>query len=211
MLERISETISGTDAQTVGWSHSRGDIVDGVESLFSAFKDRDEAEKKILEDVWELVKSAAELAGEAAWPVELAAVGAFFPFAAIGLGYAEAVDDIKKKESASGFPVGLAMGIMAETPDNVRDYFWRDSPGSDYNFDQGNQVAQYYYDGALAIGFANGRDIRQKGLSPAFFADVKSRMTDTYGDPDKDNWGRLQWIDFYIDLGVAFSKGHITQ
>ena len=212
MLERISETISGPDTQTVGWKHSPSDIVDGVEGLFSAIKDREENEQKILEDVWEVVKNLAELAGEAfTWPIELGVAGAFFPFAAIGAGYAAAVEDIKKKETASGFPVGLAMGIMAETPDNVRGYFWRDSPGSDYNFDEGNQVAQYYYDGALAVGFANGRDIRERGLSAAFFADVKPQMTDTYGDPDKENWGRRQWIDFYIDLGAAFSKGHITQ
>ena len=41
---------------------------------------------------------------------------------------AAVAEEIKRDRAAIKFAEGLIMGVMAETPDNVRDYFWRESP-----------------------------------------------------------------------------------
>jgi len=87
-MESVANTISDSENGPIGWSHSRDEIVEAVEQMFSYLKDRDESEQKILEHVWNLIDKVASLGGE---PVEdaakIGAAAAFAPVAAIGAGY----------------------------------------------------------------------------------------------------------------------------
>ena len=103
------------------------------------------------------------------------------------------------------------MGVLRETPDNARDYFWEESPESNPFFEEGGKLAQTYYDGGLALGFAQGTNVALKGLGTAFWKDLRKQVSGPLGDPDAENWGRLDWINFYIAAGVAFDHGHITE
>lgn len=214
MLEAVANGISGPDVSVVNWSHSRDEIVGGVEVLFSAVKEKEQDEQKLLEDIWDVVEKAAALAGEeAAAPIELGVAAAFAPFAAIGAGYAEAIDEIKRKEASTGFSDGLVLGAMRETPDNVRDYFWQQVPVSNSNFPESEKTAQYYRNGGLVLGYIQGTEVQKKNLATALWNDIRGSLpngTAGPGDGDTQNWGRGDWIDFYSETAGAFYKEHIT-
>jgi hypothetical protein len=208
-METVASTISDSDSGPIGWVQSKGDIVEAVEQVFSYFKDRDAAEEKLLEDLWEWIEKLGELGGEPVeWAVKIGAAAAFAPFAAIGAGYMAAADQIKRDRSSIRFAEGLVMGVMAETPDNVRDYFWENGPDPDYDFAEAGQLAQYYANGGLAFGYAHGREVNAQGLGGGFWADVKKYLHQEFGDPA--NWDRNDWIDYYIATAAAFYRGHIT-
>jgi len=212
MLETVASTIAGTDADTVGWQHSRDDVVEGVETLFSAIKERDDNEAEILKSLWEIIEKVAVLAGEAfEMPIELGVLAGFAPFAAIGAGYMEAADEIKRKKASISFAEGLVLGVMAETSDNVRDYFWQENPSPNPAFPESEKLAQYYANGGLALGYTQGKEVFSKGLATAFWTDVKAQLSQPLGDPDLDNWGRREWIDYYITAATAFYRGHISE
>lgn len=211
MLETISDAIS-SGSGGVDWYHSRDDIVAGVEAVFSAIKDRQDSEQEFLEHLWEIVEKLAALAGEAfEWPIQLGVAAAAAPFLAIGAGYLEAAEEIKRKRSSIAFCEGVALGVMAETQDNVRDYFWQESPSPNPAFPEAEKLAQYYTNGGLVLGYLNGRQIFAQGQAPQFWADVKSNLTQSFGDPSAENWGRRQWIDYYIAIATAFYKGHVSE
>lgn len=211
MLESIANTITGATAMKIAWKYSRQDIVDRVEQLFSAIKEREDREREALEALWEVIEQAAELAGPAELPILAGVMAGFAPFAAIGAGFMDAADEIKRKESALGFCEGLVMGVMAETPGNVRDYFWRHSPTTNLVFPAGGQISQYYFNAGLALGFANGREVSSRNLAPVFWADIDTRPRRKFGDPDQEDWGRREWIDFYVAIAAAFYRLHIIE
>jgi hypothetical protein len=102
------------------------------------------------------------------------------------------------------------MGVMAETSENVRDYFWEERPDASYqDFAEAGQLAQYYYNGGLALGYAQGKEVFAMGLASGFWADARKYVNGPLGDPD-ENWGRNDWIDYYIAAAGAFFKGHVT-
>jgi hypothetical protein len=211
VLKRIADTIPGPQATQYNWQYSRGDIVAAVEQVFSAIKKREEEEKELLESLWDWVKTVAELAGGALeTPILIGAVGAFAPFAGIGAGYMAAADEIKRKRGSIGFAKGVVMGVMAELPDNVRDYFWEEQPTPNPAFEAGAKIAQYYNNGGIALGYTFGRQVFEKNLGGAFWADLKRHLTTTFGDPDT-GWGRGEWIDFYSGAMGAFYRGHIRE
>jgi hypothetical protein len=210
MIEPIVDTISGPNDTQFAWQHTRGDIVTAVEQVFSAIKDREDEENEILKSLWEAIEKIAEAGGEAVEaPILLGAVAAFAPFAAIGAGYAAAADEIKRKRAPIGYAEGVLMGVMVESPENVANYFWQRFPTPNPMFEAGAQIAQYYYNGGLALGYAHGRQVFARNLSPTFWADTRTYMTTTFGSTD--GWGRQEWIDFYIAGAGAFYRGHISE
>jgi hypothetical protein len=210
-METVATTISDAQAGPIGWSHSRDDIVSAVEAVFSAIKDRDTEQADLMTDLWDWTERLAALAGEAyESPIELGVAGALAPFAALAAGYVEAQDEIKRKRASIAFAEGLVMGVMAETSENVRDYFWEERPDASYqDFAEAGQLAQYYYNGGLALGYAQGKEVFAKGLASGFWADARKYVNGPLGDPD-ENWGRNDWIDYYIAAAGAFFKGHVT-
>lgn len=210
-MRRIAETISGPSATRLDWHHSRQDIVDGVEKVFSAIKEREDRERELLESLWDAMKKIAGAAGVAGTPILIGTVAAFAPFAAIGAGYMAAAEEIKKKRSSIAFAEGVVLGVMAETSDNVRDYFWEANPAPNPAFPAGAKIAQYYYNGALVLGYAQGREIFDGNLSGPFWVDTKRGMTTEFGDPEGENWGRREWIDFYTTVAGAFYRLHISE
>jgi len=211
MLQPIANAIPGPTATSYTWSHSREEIVDAVEGVFSAIKDREDKEKEFLENLWEAIKTLAEVAGGALeTPILLGVAAGFAPFAAIGAGYADAADEIKLQRAYVGYAHGLVMGVMMETPDNISDYFWEHRPTPNPMFEYGALIGQYYYNGGIVLGYAHGRQVFKKNLGTAFWADTKQYINEEFGDPD-NGWGRREWIDFYIAASVAFRRGHITE
>jgi len=210
MLEQLTDAISG---DRIDWRKTPQEIVDGVEVVFSAIKDRDADEQEKLEDLWEVVKKIAELAGGAfEWPIILGAAGAFAPFAAIGAGFMEAAEKIKRDRSPIAFAEGVAMGVMAESTDFIRDQFWQEQPGRNDIFPQGGVIEQYYNNAALVLGYGYGKAM-QGDNAAVFWSDLK-RVDDqsllAHGDPVAENWSPRQWRDFYIDIAGAFSRLHIA-
>jgi hypothetical protein len=210
MFQSIAQAISDPSAQSYAWQQSREDIVTAVEQVFSAVKQREEAEQDLLEKLWKTVEQFATIAGAAyETPILLGAVAAFAPFAAIGAGYAEAAEEIKADRAAIGYAEGLVMGVMRETPANIADYFWQRFPIPNPAFEYGAVIAQYYYNGALVLGYGHGRQVVDQNLAQPFWLDTARYMTSAYGDTT--NWGRREWIDFYIATATSFYRGHITQ
>jgi hypothetical protein len=211
MLQPIASAIQGPDATTYAWRHSPSEIVTAVEQVFSAIKEREDQEGDLLEDLWETIKFFAEVAGGVLeTPILVGAVAAFAPFAAIGAGYAAAAEEIKMKRATMGYAEGLVMGVVMEATDNISDYFWEHQPTPNPAFEYGALIAQYYYNGALVLGYGHGRQVLAKNLAGAFWTDTKRYMTTEFGNPE-DGWGRQEWIDFYITTASAFLRGHITE
>jgi hypothetical protein len=212
MLKRIAETIPGPTATQINWKYSRDEVVEGVEHFFSAVKEREKREQEFLESLWDTVKLFAAIAGGALeTPILVGVAGAFAPFAAIGMGYMEAGEEIKRKNAPMALTHGVVLGVMAETPDNVRDYFWQHHPTPNVVFPAGAQIAQYYWNGGLVLGYGHGRDVFARKLAPVFWADVKRQLTTTFGDPQKENWRRNEWINFYTTVATAFYRLHIRE
>lgn len=212
MLDRLTTGISDANPDLIDWVKAPQDIVDGVEVVFTAVKDRQADEANTINDLFDLLKRIAELAGEAfEWPIVAGAVAAFAPLAAIGAGYLDAAEEIKKKAATIAFAEGVAMGVMAEKVEFIRDQFWEQQLPLQRNasFEQGDVIEQYYKNGALILGYDYGRDLQ---ANPIFFADLK-RVDDqslvTHGDPTAENWGPQEWRNFYIDLAGAFVRLHI--
>jgi hypothetical protein len=211
MLETFSDAIS-SGSGGIDWNYSRDDIVDGVEAVFSAIKDRQDSEQEFLEDLWEIVEKLAALAGEAfEWPIQLGVAAAAAPFLVIGAGYLDAAEEIKRKRASISFCEGVALGVMAETKENVRDYFWQANPLPNPAFPEAAKLAQYYTNGGLALGYLNGRQVFAEGQAPQFWEDIKPNLTQSFGDPNTDNWGRRQWIDYHIAVATAFYRGHVEE
>lgn len=208
MLESIAAATSGSE---VNWFKSRDEIVGGVEALYDAIKKREDNEQELLENMWEVVKFASELTGPAKLPIQAGVVGMFAPFAAIGIGLQEATEEIKRDQSSMSFCEGLVMGVMAETSDNVADYFWQWSKIPNPAFPESEKLAQYYHNAGIALGYAFGREVQLKNKSGGFWADVKGELDGPLGDPEAEGWGRREWIDFYITTGGAFYRGHISE
>jgi hypothetical protein len=145
-----------------------------VEQVFGAIKKREQREMELLDQVWDWVKRIAAIAGGALeTPILIGAVAAFAPFAAIGAGYMAAAEDIKRKRSAIGFSEGVVMGVLEESPENLRDYFWEEQPTANPAFEAGAKIGQYYYDGGLALAYAFGKQVSAKKLGTPFWADLK--------------------------------------
>jgi hypothetical protein len=214
MLERLTAKISGPSDVQIDWVKSPDEIVEGVEAVFSAIKDQADNENEFLKQLFELLEKAAGLAGEALeLPLILAGLAAFAPFAGIGAGYLEAIEQIKRDTSPIAFAEGVAMGVMAETPDFISDEFWVHNPPSDNDFiPQRGKIIQYYTNGALVLGYAYGKEL-QGDLTPVFWADLK-RVDDQsllqHGDPTEENWQPNDWRSFYIDIASAFMKLHVS-
>lgn len=219
MLELVADTIPAPDGSTINWSHSRDDIVDGVDSLFAALdpqaaqeqKDEDERWRDLMEQLSKVIEQLATVVGEeVVWPVTLGVALLAAELFAISDGYRQAAEEIKRDRASKGFMEGLVMGVMREKPQNVIGNFLEQSPESGYNFEEAGKLAQTYYNGGLTLGYEQGTRVALRGLGQAFWNDVKNQIVGPVGDPDPDQWSR-DWVDFYIATGGAFYRGHITE
>jgi hypothetical protein len=213
MLERLASGITDEDDTRIDWVKTPDEIVDGVEEVFSAVKDRAEDEMEILEKIWELIEKIGEAAGDVGFGevmslvVKGAALAAFAPFAAIGAGYLGAVEEIKKERSPIAFAEGVVMAVMSERRmDFIREKMWMDQPGDRPQFEYGGQVEQYYNNGALALGYGYGKELEGR-LAPVFWADLKRDDQSITPFDGEGDWN--QWRSFYIEMAGKFVKLHI--
>ncbi len=212
-LERLVEGISDASADAVDWTHSSADIVDGVEVVFASLTAAEKKAQDRSDDLFGLVEKIAELGGEEfVWPAKLTEVLVKAELYALGAGEAGAMQNIKEKVAATGFAEGVAVGVMAGTPDYIKSNLWKWGPDASY-LDYG-KLAQNYYNAALALGFANGREVQRKGYDPAFFRDL-AQLADSpladQGDPNLQNWSDRDWTNYYIAMGSAFLLRHVSE
>jgi hypothetical protein len=215
-LERLKAAISGPDADSIAWSHSPSDIVEGVEVVFATLTEEDEKEQDAVEKMWDAVEKIAELAGEAyAWPIEIGAAAIFAEFAAIGAGYAEASEELKKKRAPIGFCHGVAMGVSEAKPPFIKARFWEANPEPNDFYPEGGKVAQNYYNAGLALGYDYGRELVPGGLDKVFFKEIEQNKPNFQPSAkilagDTESWSDTDWWDYYNYLGSSFYRMHIA-
>jgi hypothetical protein len=216
-LQRLKSGISDANSGKINWKHSPADIAEGVEVVFAALTASEKEGEEKLKDMFELLEQIAELAGEAyVWPVKLGELAIMAELFAIGAGYEQAAEKIKNERSATGFCRGVVMGVMATTPPYIKENFWEWSPEFNAFWPEGGKIAQNYYDGGLVLGYDNGRELQRTGLGQVFFSDfvnlgdanIESRLA---GIDPAGNWSDKDWSDFYVDIGVAFRRLHVTE
>jgi hypothetical protein len=209
MLDRLTTGISDANPGVIDWVKSRQDIVDGVEVVFSAVKARDDAEGDTIEKMFDVLKDGVELAGVEGLPVDIIAAGVLAPFLAIGAGYADAADEIKRNTASLGFCEGVVLGVVGERTDFIRDQFWElnlPSPPRNVAFEQGDLIEQYYNNAGLVLGYDYGRDLQSQ--SQTFYTDLRRSSDSVASDPGSSPSDQ-QMRDFYISLAGAFYKLHI--
>jgi len=207
-LERLSKGVTPSNPNMINWKHSRAEIVEGAEVVFSALTEQDRREAKAVEKTFELFKKVTELAGPFKWPLRAGAAAFYAEMRALGLGYEGAAKAIKEDRAPMGFAQGVVMGVMAEGIPFIQENMWQWSPTPNPMFEKGGQIAQHYYNAALVLGYDYGRELRGPN-GQIFFNDLKRVDTPslvTHGDPKTPR----EWRDFYIDLGSAFVKLHIN-
>ncbi|MBA3810277.1 MAG: hypothetical protein H0X27_01280 [Caulobacteraceae bacterium] len=221
MLDRLTTGISDANPGFIDWVKTRQDIVDGVEVVFSAIKDRDEDEEHKIGDMFEWLHRLAEIAGEET-VATLAAptVGSLALLLPIAIADMQATEIIKKETATMAFAEGVVMGAFAESPDFIRDNFWQQNlpwPREDNDL-----VKQYYANGGLVLGYDYGRDLRGPAQA-TFFADLNrpgwseeepsddQQSPPRFGAPDPETMGPQDWKDLYIQMAGAFVKLHITE
>jgi hypothetical protein len=225
MLAPLTNGISGPDADHIDWQTTPQAIVDAVEEVFAAIKNRDAEEADQLSDLFEAIKKIAELAGEALeWPLIIGAAGAFAPFAAIGAGYLAAADKVKLDSAPIAFGEGVALGARGASPDYIHDSFWMQYPDTDKfptdgPLPQGGVIDQYYRNGALVLGYGLGSQLQGQNY-PVLIKDLQGGMqakNDTHlddslatlSDPTDGDWDRKTKRGYYIDLASAFVLVHV--
>ena len=209
MLDRLTTGISDANPGEIDWVKTPQDIVDGVEVVFSAVKARDQEQGDVIEKMFDVLKDVVELAGVESWPADAIAAAALAPLLAIGAGYLEAANQIKKNTAPIAFSEGVVLGVAGESVDFIRDQFWElnlPSPPHNTAFEQGDVVEQYYNNAGLVLGYSYGRDIRDQ--SQTFYADLR-RQGDSIATDPGDSPTDQQMRDYYIALAGAFQQLHI--
>jgi hypothetical protein len=225
MLAPLTGGFSGPDADHIDWQTTPQAIVDAVEEVFAAIKNRDAEEADQINDLFEVIKKIAELAGESLeWPILLGAAGAFAPFAAIGAGYMAAADKVKLDNAPIAFAEGVALGARGATVDFIQDAFWLAQPATgdfppDGALPQGAVIEQYYRNGALVLGYGLGSQLQGQNY-PVLIRDLQGGMQakgDTHldselatlSDPADGDWDRNTKRGYYISLASAFVLVHV--
>jgi hypothetical protein len=210
-MEPLSAGITDENATQIDWEKTPDEVVEGVEAVFSTIREQEDSEEELLTDLFDKIKEVAEIGGEALEiPILAGAAGTFAPFAAIGAGYYGAAQDIKRKRSPIAFAEGVVMGVMAESrSDFIHEKFWMDEPGK-YDFEYGGEVEQYYNNGALLLGLAQGKELQERGLGQVFWEDIKrAGGSGVSMTGDEEDWN--DWRDFYTTIAGRFVKLHIPE
>jgi hypothetical protein len=79
-------------------------------------------------------------------------------FAAIGMGYYGAAEEIAERASVRGYSYGVVMGAMRERASFVDSFIMKHTPRNDF-FPAGGKVEQDHFNAALLRGYAEGREL----------------------------------------------------
>jgi hypothetical protein len=159
---------------------------------------------------------ALELAGTGLLAGGLALAGPLLAVVAIGLGlgapYQEAAEEIAAKWSATGFSRGVVMGADGRQAKLVKDYFGDLYFSPDlYPFlgPRGSSLAMANYRMGLLVGYVQGRKLstNQRAI---FWRDLGYRIGDMSYLGSSQQWGRGQWVDWYIKAAVVFRRDHLV-
>lgn len=220
MLAPLTDGISGPDADHIDWTTTPSDIVTAVEEVFNAIVKQDAAESEQISQMFDTLGHLGEIAGVPEWLTKGVALVAFAPFAAIGAGYMEAADKIKTDRTPIALAEGIVLGARAAPIDFIGDAFWMKDPEPNPQFEHGGEIAQYYTNGALVLGYGLGKAL-QGQYYPVLIADLKGGMQakgDTHldsslavmTDPADGDWDRNTRRGYYIDLAAAFTLVHVN-
>ncbi len=103
------------------------------------------------------------------------------------------------------------MGVMAESADNVGDYFWQWPPTPNPAFPEAQKLAQHYNNAGITLGHAYGREVGLKYKSASFWADLRGELEGPLGDPDQKNWAGANGSISTSPTGGTFYRGHVSE
>jgi hypothetical protein len=209
---RPSPTVFRPGRDAVQRQHSRGDIVTAVEQVFHAIKDREDKEEELLKKLWEVVEKVAEAGGRG---------GRGADPARSRRGVRAVCRDRRRLRRRGAGDQAQARGhrLRGGTRDGRDDGVARQhlrlllgtQPDAEPGFEAGAKIAQYYYNGGLALGSATAARCSAQTWGPR---SGRTRSRTSTGPPSTipDNgWGRQEWIEYYIGTATAFIRGHVTQ
>jgi hypothetical protein len=137
----------------------------------------------------EKILAAMEAAGEVAEgflavAAPLAAMAA--NFAMLGLGYAEARDEVARDRLASGISIGVVMGADGRKPSLLESYFWENSAETNVADEEAGRIAQNAYNLGLVTGYRHALELNQDQKA-TFWKDIGDLIGDTsyLGDSKK--------------------------
>lgn len=140
------------------------------------------------------------------FPLVSAVIGQWF---ALGSGYAAARAEIARKNMRSGFATGAVMAADGRKPDLLKEYFWKFSPEFNPVDQDAGKIAQDCYNQGLVAGYMQGHELdsdQRKWL----WRQLGNQLGDQSWRGQPSDWGRNEWIDWYIAVEVAFQKFMIS-
>jgi hypothetical protein len=127
---------------------------------------------------------------------------------ALGAGYYEAGEEIAATESARGFSRGVVMGADGRRARLVQDYFGNEYFPPNHFFPRGRSIAIANFRMGLLVGYVNGRTLSQNQRA-IFSRDLGYRIGDQSYRGPTSQWGRREWINWYVDLASVFRGAHL--
>lgn len=132
-------------------------------------------------------------------------------WAALGSGYAEAVEAIRADRMTMGFAYGVVTAADGKSGRWVSRNFGETRAEDGYDFVDGGAGAARAFNAGLLSGYYQGAELTdyQKGL---VWQDVliRSGKFRTMSAATIKNWGHGQWVSWYRDMGIAFRRFHLS-
>lgn len=139
------------------------------------------------------------------FPIVSAVIGQWF---SLGAGYAASRAQIAKENMRSGFSRGVVLGADGRKPMLLKEYFWKFHPDPNPVDEDAGKIAQKAYNQGLIAGFMQGRELT-KAQREWFWRDIGHRAGDQSFRGNSKDWGKQEWIDWYILAAATFSRFHL--
>jgi hypothetical protein len=213
VLESLKDAMTDPASGTIEWVHTAAEIVEGVDAVLAVAAAAGGG--GAIATIGEMIEGVG---GGAAWPVTVGVASGVALLAVLGLPYAEIAEKIKNMSSTEGLSQGIVLGVMGEMPDFVEAHFFNNDsfPTHKYEDPDNNKLADYYYKGALALGYHYGDEL-SADEAPVFWKDI-SRPLDVGSETDPWPWmdrlpdekaPELTRMKFCLDAAGRFVFHHV--
>jgi hypothetical protein len=177
--------------------------LDAKEIVGGFVQDMQRDEPTLLQDLIEVgMKGVEEATGQPIGWMKKLLWASLVP---LGIGYQGAAEVTAARAAAIGFSQGVVMGAEGRSWSLVRDYF-----GGRRYFDENAKVESKNYGAGLIAGYVQGRKLSQNQRA-IFWRDLGHRMGDQPVPGPSANWGRNQWVDWYITVAGRFWQDHLVE
>jgi hypothetical protein len=213
MGKRLKDAFFDPSSSSLHWVHTAAELVEAVEVTLAIVASGASGTTGIAGTVahWlhrleSIGTTASEIGGVAEaslifTPIALGGAAMVAEFAALGMGYADAAEEIAEENTARGYCLGVVMGAMLEHASMVERFLMKRPPKYDA-FPAGGKVAQDHFNAALLRGYAEGLELTS-AQRPVLWAELRKNggMIPTgNGKPDEG---------FYAEAAGRFRRLHI--